>query len=35
MMLGTTHMTNKYTDVNEYCDDNGIDNTTICFFNNE
>ena len=28
MMLGTSHMTNKYTDVNKYCDANDTDNAT-------
>ena len=28
MMLGTSHMTNKYMDVDEYCDGNDKDNTS-------
>ena len=28
MMLGTSHMTNKYIDVNKYCDANDTDNAT-------
>ena len=27
-MLGTSHMTNKYIDVNKYCDANDTDNAT-------
>ena len=32
MMLGTSHITNKYIDVNEHCDDDDIDSTTDIAF---
>ena len=35
MMLGTSHMTNKYIDVNEPCDGDVVDSTTNIVFQNK
>ena len=36
MILGTSHITNKYIDVNEYCHDDDIKSTiSIAFHNKE
>ena len=33
MMIGTSHISNKYIDVNEHCDGDDIDSTTDIAFN--